>query len=151
LTTLVIKELLKLPHHSKIDVILGACFRHFEPLNRVLEEYKANNKIICVHKDVANVAELMFKADLVIASPGLSAFEALCVRTPILVIPQDLLQREEFQGRIMLIDKENIASLLVQIENMSFTYPNQEDIINMHIGEGTEEIVKAILEDDIDL
>ncbi len=145
LTTLAIKELMKMPHHSKIDVILGASFRHFESLNRVLEEYKANNKIICVHKDVTNVAELMFKADLVIASPGLSAFEALCVGTPILVIPQDLLQREEFQGRIMLIDKEDIAGLMDKIVNMSFTYPDQENIVNMHIGEGKAEIIKAVL------
>lgn len=146
LTTSVMKELLKLTNYSRIDVILGACFQHFGLLNHVLEEYKKNNNNICVHKDVTNVAELMFKADLVITSPGLSAFEALCIGTPVLVMPQDLLQKEEFQGRFRLIDKENINDeLLDVILNRSFTYPNHEDIVNMHIGEGKADILRAVI------
>ncbi|MEN6349896.1 MAG: glycosyltransferase [Syntrophomonas sp.] len=147
LTTLVIKELLNLPDYTKIDVILGASFTHFDSLNQVLQEYEAKKKNINIHKNISNVAELMFNADLVIASPGISAFEALLVGTPIILFPQDFLQRETYKSFIKIIAPEDVAGLLSVIANRSFTYPNQEEIIEMHIGEGTEEIIKAILEE----
>lgn len=146
LTSLALRELINLSNEIKIDVILGANFNHFNSLNSVLKEYEAQNRTINIHKDVANVAELMYKTDLVITSPGLSAFEALCVGTPILVIPQNLQQQEEFQELIKLIDKEDMASLTGKIINMDFTYPDQEMIVNMHIGEGKTEIIKIIME-----
>ncbi len=148
LTTMVVKELLNLPKHIKIDVVLGASFGNHDSLNKVLMDYELANRAINIYKDVPYVAELMFKADLVIASPGLSAFEALYVGTPILVIPQDLLQKETYQGFFKVIDKEEIECLLECIVNKNFTYPNHEDIINMNIAGGTEELIQVIIGDE---
>lgn len=148
LTTLVAKELLTLPDHIKIDIVLGASFANYDSLNRVLEDYKAVNRAINIHKDIPYVAELMHKADLVIASPGLSAFEALYVGTPIIVIPQDLLQKQTYQGFFKVIDKEEVEGLLECIANGDFTYPNQEDIIEMDIAGGTEELIQVIIGDE---
>ncbi|MEN6461787.1 MAG: UDP-2,4-diacetamido-2,4,6-trideoxy-beta-L-altropyranose hydrolase, partial [Syntrophomonas sp.] len=148
LTTLVVKELLNLPKYIKIDVILGASFGNHDSLNQVLMEYEVTNRDIHIHKDVAYVAELMYKADLVIASPGLSAFEALYVGTPIIIVPQDLLQKETYQGFFKVIDQEKITNLMDYIVNRNFTYPNQEDIINMNIAGGTEELIQEIIGDE---
>jgi spore coat polysaccharide biosynthesis predicted glycosyltransferase SpsG len=46
------------------------------------------------YNNAETVAELMYSADLVIASPGLSTFEALCVGIPVIVMPHDDLQKE---------------------------------------------------------
>lgn len=147
LTTMVVKELFRLPASYKIDVILGASFGHIDSLNQVLEEYKLANRAVKIHQDVSNVAELMYEADLVITSPGLSTFEALYVGTPILLLPQYLLQKETYEGYFKMIDPEDITSLLNNIVNMDFTYPDQEDIIQMNIADGAEELINVILED----
>ena len=94
------------------------------------------------------MAELMHRADLVIASPGLSAFEALYVGTPILLIPQNIMQKEAYQGLLKIIDGEEVNCLMDIIASKDFTYPNQEDIINMKIGKGKEELAKKILGDE---
>ncbi len=151
LTTIVSKELLNLPEHIKIDAVIGASFENHDSLSRVLRKYKAVNRHIEVHQDIGYVAELMYKADLVIVSPGLSAFEALYVGSPIIVVPQDLLQQETYQGFFKVIDKESIGSLPKCIVNREFTYPNQGDIIRMNIAGGTEELIKAIIGDGIDV
>ena len=147
LTTLVTKELLKYQREFKIEVIIGASFGHEDSLNQVIKEYKTDNKMVNLNKDITNVAELMFKADVVICSPGLSAFEALYVGTPILVIPQDELQRKTYQGFFELIGPEDANNILEIIENRGFTYPNQENIIDMEIARGTEELIKEIIGD----
>lgn len=152
LTTLAAKELLKTTKYSRIDVILGASFGHIESLNQVLKEYEAINKKINIYRNITNVAELMYEADVVIASPGLSAFEALYVGTPILVIPQDLLQKVTYQGYFKVIDKDEIATgMLDCIENMDLTYPNQKEILEMDIAGGTEELIKVIIGDEKDV
>lgn len=148
LTTLVVDELLKTPNDYRLDVIIGGGFGHIDSLNQVLEKYKAADKKISIHKDVPNVAELMYKADVVLASPGLSAFEALYIGTPILVIPQDLLQKETYQDYFKIIDRDEIASkLLVSIDKKDFTYPGEKDIMNMDIAGGTEQLVNLIIGD----
>lgn len=148
LTTLVVRQLLNLQRHTTIDVILGASFGHVDSFNQALNEYRVANKTINIHRDVANVAQLMHKADVVIVSPGLSAFEALFVGTPILVMPQDLLQKETYQGVFKVIDRDEIAKLLDSIANMDFTYPDQEQIIDMDIAGGTKELIKLIIGDE---
>ncbi|HYE12010.1 MAG TPA: hypothetical protein VEF53_17715 [Patescibacteria group bacterium] len=150
LTTLVTNELLGFNHDIRINIILGASFTHFESLERVLKEDAEKSKNVIIHRDVNNVANLMFNSDLVIASPGLSAFEALFVRTPILLFPQDQIQKETYQGFMKVIDKAEIDCLRDCIARMDFTYPDEEDIINMKIGQGSEEIINAILGNEAD-
>ncbi|NLV17264.1 MAG: hypothetical protein GXY50_08670 [Syntrophomonadaceae bacterium] len=147
LTTLVVKKLINLPKYIKIDVVIGASFGNHDALNQLLLEYDLANRDITIYKDVPYVAELMYKADLVIASPGLSAFEALHVGTPIIVIPHDLLQKETYQGYFKVIDKDEIEILLDCIMNRDFTYPSHQNIIDMNIAGGTEELIQVIIGD----
>lgn len=145
LTSTVANELLSLNDDFKIDIILGAHFEHLDMLDQVLAQYPSKKENVNVYKNIKNVAELMYKADLVIACPGLSAFEALCVGTPVIVMPHDSLQKETYQGFMRVLDKDEVSKLGDMITNADFTYSHEEHIRRMEIGEGKSELIEEIL------
>jgi spore coat polysaccharide biosynthesis predicted glycosyltransferase SpsG len=145
LTSAVLEELLALDRMLRIDVILGAHFGHGDTVSLILERYPGKTANVTIHKNITNVAELMYKADLVIASPGLSVFEALCVGTPVIVMPQDELQRDTYQGFMCMLERGNVGKLKGMIERAEFTYPNESHIAMMEIGEGVPELLDVIL------
>jgi len=147
LTTTVLDELLSLENDFRINVILGAHFGYYDSLNQVLSRHQNKKDNVSIYRDINNVAELMYKADLVIASPGLSVFEALCVGTPVIVMPQDLLQKETYQGFMRTLAKGDTNRLGDMIAAADFTYPQQESILKMEIGEGKTELIHEILRD----
>ncbi len=87
----------------------------------------------------------MYAADLVIASPGLSAFEALCVGTPVIVMPHDSLQRDTYRGYLEMLERKDVRGLGGLIERGQFTYPHSESIVAMEIGHGVTELVSEIM------
>jgi UDP-2,4-diacetamido-2,4,6-trideoxy-beta-L-altropyranose hydrolase len=145
LTSTVLEQLLKLGHDYKIDVILGAHFGYPDAFNRVLSEHQ-KRELVNVYSDIRNVAQLMYEADLVIASPGLSAFEALCVGTPVIIIPQNSLQREIYKAHIATLEKSDIARLGNMIESGDFVDPRDAKIADLDIGQGISELVEAIID-----
>lgn len=147
ITTMVLEELLGAYDFLSIDVIIGAAFRHDDSVIEVMKRFKFKDKEINLHKDTNNVAELMYNSDLVIASPGLSAFEALYVGTPILLIPQNDLQAETYKGHFVIIEKSEVKEkLLRHITCGAFTFPGQTEILDMDIGGGVDDLVKEIVE-----
>lgn len=144
LTSLVLNELLRLSDNFKIDVILGAYFKHHAELNQVLVKYEAKRQNISRYQSVNNVAELMSRADLVITSPGLSAFESLRVGTPVIIIPQNSLQRDTYRGFIKVLNKEDITRLDYMIKTEDFVSPDDKFIRGLEIGEGKKEIVTEL-------
>ena len=145
LTSAVLQELLGLDRTLRIDVILGAHFGHDDSVNLVLQRRRQKRASVTVHRNIENVAELMYKAELVIASPGLSAFEALCVGTPVIVMPQDALQRDTYQGFMRMLERGDVGKLGGMIERAEFTFPNENHIAMMEIGEGVPELLEVIL------
>jgi UDP-2,4-diacetamido-2,4,6-trideoxy-beta-L-altropyranose hydrolase len=145
LTSAALDELLNLKSDFKIDVILGAHFEYFKEMNEVLAKHQDKKKKVNIYKNISNVAELMYKADLVIGSPGLSVFEALCVGTPVIVMPQNKLQKNTYQGFMRILDKDEAGKLGDIIANADFTYPDEEHIVKMEIGEGKTELIEEIL------
>lgn len=145
LTSVALDELLGLESDFKIDVILGAHFEYFKEMNEVLVKHPSKRKKVNIYKNISNVAELMYKADLVIASPGLSVFEALCVGTPVIVMPQNQLQKDTYQGFMRILDKNEVNKLKDVIANRDFTYADEAHIIKMEIGEGKAELIEEIL------
>jgi spore coat polysaccharide biosynthesis predicted glycosyltransferase SpsG len=87
----------------------------------------------------------MYSADLVIAAPGLSVFEALCVGTPVIVMPQNSLQKKTYEGFMRVLDKNEVNRLGKMIDNSDFSYPHEEHIMRMEIGEGKSELIEEIL------
>ncbi len=144
LTSKVLNELLSFNNAFKIDVILGMHFLYFDALNQALDKYQGKKKNVTIYRDIKNVAELMHNADLVIASPGVSMFEALCVGTPVIAIYQNLLQRSWFEGALPVLDENKINKLKDAISSGDFIKPDTEYIKNLNIAEGKAEIIEAI-------
>jgi spore coat polysaccharide biosynthesis predicted glycosyltransferase SpsG len=145
LTSAVLEELLGLDRMLWIDVILGAHFGHDDTVMHVLERHPGKRANVTVHRNIKNVADLMYKADLTVTSPGLSMFEALCVGTPVIVIPQDALQRDTYRGFMRMLERDEISKLGGMIARGEFTYPHEAHIAMMEIGEGVPELVEVIL------
>jgi UDP-2,4-diacetamido-2,4,6-trideoxy-beta-L-altropyranose hydrolase len=145
LTSIVLDELLSLNNDFKIDVILGAHFGYFDELNWVLVQHQDKKENVNQYRNIKNVAELMYKADLVIASPGLSVFEALCVGTPVVIIHQNLWQKKGFEGFAETLAKSEVNRLKDIIASGDFLNPHHGYIKRLNIGEGKPELIKAII------
>jgi len=145
LTSAALDELLQLERRIKIDVVLGAHFGHDADVVRVFQRHEAKRANVTVYRNIANVAELMYAADLVIAAPGLSAFEALRVGTPVIVVPHDTLQRDTYLGFMRMLERNELSKLGNMIDAGDFTYPHEEQIARMEIGEGIEELKEVIM------
>ncbi|MDO9005996.1 MAG: glycosyltransferase [Aquabacterium sp.] len=145
LTSAALDQLLGLKRHLIIEVVLGAHFFHDEDLQTILQKHQDKRENVKVHRNISNVAELMHRSHLVIASPGLSAFEALKVGTPIIIVPHDELQRDTYHGFMRMLGRDELERLGVMIEHKDFTYPADEAITRMQIGEGLEDLKDIIL------
>lgn len=145
LTSASLEQLLLLDRPFKLDVILGAHFCHEDDVLKILQQFEGKSQVVTVYRNISNVAELMYAADLVLASPGLSAFEALRVGTPVIVVPHDTLQRDTYQGFMRMLERDELWKLGDMIEKGNFTYPNDEQIARMEIGEGVQELKEVIM------
>jgi len=145
LTSMVLDELLTLRASYKISVILGAHFGHLGAFNRVLSKHQDDRERVNVYRDARNVAELMYRADLVMASPGLSAFEALCVWTPVVLVPQNSFQRDTYQAYMAVLEMDKIPRLGQVLATADFVDPHDERISGLEIGQGMSELIDAII------
>lgn len=145
LTSAVLDRLLGGETRYTIDAILGRHFPHQNAVERVLERHPERRQAVTLHRNVSNVAELMHAADLAITAAGMSMFEALCVGTPVIVIPQDALQRNTYQGVIRLLEIDDLMKLCDIIERSDFTNPDDAPIAAMTIGEGLNQLIDSII------
>ena len=145
LTTKALDQLLQMQPSFLIDIILGSHYPHNEDLEEIFVRHPSKIDNIKIYKNVNNVAELMHRADLVLAAPGLSAFEALCVNTPIIVVPHDELQRETYQGFFRMLKRDELSKLAEMIEIGDFTYPDDNQILRMEIGRGIHELKELVI------
>jgi spore coat polysaccharide biosynthesis predicted glycosyltransferase SpsG len=145
LTCTALAEFLGWSRPFKIDVIIGALYSHEVALRELLFRHPEKSTGVVIHKNITNVAELMYKSDLAIVSPGLSTFESLIVGTPVLVIPQNEMQRDVFRGFMSMVEQDQIAGIRDKIAHGEFTYPQEENVRMMEIGEGVDELRDVIL------
>jgi spore coat polysaccharide biosynthesis predicted glycosyltransferase SpsG len=145
LTSASLEQLLLLERPFKIDVVLGAHFCHDDDVLMTLRRRVERCINVTVYRNIRNVAELMYGADLVLASPGLSAFEALRVGTPVIVVPHDMLQRDTYRGFVRMLERDELWKLGGMIEKGDYTYPDDKKIARMAIGEGVQELKDAIM------
>ena len=134
----------KLNDDLRINIVLGPEFKHFDNLDKILKNKPADNVI--VHKEPGNVAELMYNADLVITSPGLSMFEAVYVGSPVLVISQNALQNRYYSplNYEYLIKKSDIDNLEEYMRDLSSLTKRNEVIAyfnRLEVGQGKSEII----------
>jgi spore coat polysaccharide biosynthesis predicted glycosyltransferase SpsG len=145
LTATTLNELLDSCNDYKIDVIVGARFVYMSEINRILGSHPESKNNVKVYQDINNVAELMYKADLVFSSPGGSLFEALCVGTPVISVNQNERQKGWFEGYLPSLDKSEMGKINDIIAERSFIDPKSEFITKLETGEGKNELVQAII------
>lgn len=145
LTCRVLGELLGAPMFSRVDVILGSHYGGLPRIEALLKERAPAGPMVQLHRNARNVGELLYGADLAITAAGMTMFEALCVGTPVIVIPQDDLQRETYAGWIRFLEPEDIAALPSRICAREFTDPREPAIARMRIGEGVATLTECIL------
>jgi spore coat polysaccharide biosynthesis predicted glycosyltransferase SpsG len=145
LTSATLDQLLRLDQAMKLEVVLGAHFGHDDALLQVLERHETRRSDVTVHRNISNIAEMMYGADLVLASPGLSAFEALRVGTPVIIIPHDTLQRDTYRGFMRMLERDELWKLGDMIEKRDFSFPRDDHIARMEIGEGIEELKEVVM------
>ena len=145
LSSAVLDTLLQMDSSFNILLVLGAAFELNEELSAVMSKNKNSASKVTIAKNITNVGEIMYKHDVVFASPGLSFFEALAVGIPVLGFHQDELQMETYKELLPTLDKSELFKLPLIIRNKSFIFPNDAFITGMEIGEGKDEIINEIL------
>ena len=145
LTSKVLDELLSWQKELKTDIILGSGFTYIGELNMVLEKHQSKKGSVKIYQNIKNVAQLMYKADLVITSPGISMFEALCTGTPVIAISQTAFHRNLFDRFFRTLHEDGIIKLKDMISANDFLNPDTKYIKNLDIGGGKAEIINAIV------
>lgn len=145
LTTASLDVLLQSDGKYVIDVVIGSYFKYFKELAETLRKYPEKMYRVKLHRNAKNVAELMYHSDLVLASPGLSVFEALCVRVPVIAIHQNEPQKFWFQKFMPTLSKGEVWKLVDIISGGDYINPFSEYISSLEVGEGKDDVIKAIL------
>lgn len=145
LSSFVLDELLRIDKKFAINVILGAAFSHYDELKEVIEKNSQSESSVEITKNLVNVAETMYAADLVFVSPGLSFFEAISVSTPVLCFHQNEFQQNAWKGHIKTYGKKETPLIPYLIDKNKFIFHDDEDITSMEIGKGFTETINEIL------
>jgi spore coat polysaccharide biosynthesis predicted glycosyltransferase SpsG len=145
LSSLVLKELLQIDSEYNILLVLGSGFEHDELLNEVINSHKSTRSKVTIVKNINNVGAEMHKSDVVLASPGLSFFEALAVGAPVLGFHQNELQRQVYAENLPTMGVVDMPQLADIMQNKHFIFPTAPWIQAMQIGEGKSEIINEIL------
>ena len=144
LTSKVLDELLSWQKELKTDIILGSGFTYIGELNMVLGKHQSKKGSVKIYQNIKNVAQLMYKADLVITSPGYSMFEAFCVGAPVIAISQTAFHKNLFDRFFRTLHEDEIVKLKDIISAGDFINPDTEYIKNLNIAEGKAELIEAI-------
>jgi len=145
LSSLVAAEILKMDTPFAITIVLGAAFMSRPELDAAIGKYNSSRSAVTIVENLKDVAELMFRSDLVFVSPGLSFFEALSVGTPVICFHQNMSQQKAWDGLVTTYDKSQVFLVKELIETKSFIFPNSKFVRSMSIGSGIDEIVTEIL------
>jgi spore coat polysaccharide biosynthesis protein SpsF len=133
----------KLDNNIRVNIVLGPEFKHFDDLDRVNK--KIQNKNVIIHKEPGNIPELMYNADLVITSPGLSMFEAAYVGSPVLAISQNDLQNHYYAplNYEYLLPKSDLNRLEYYLDELTSLERRKDTLIffsELDVGKGKVEV-----------
>jgi CMP-N-acetylneuraminic acid synthetase/UDP-N-acetylglucosamine:LPS N-acetylglucosamine transferase len=84
-TEKVIDAILATSYEGRINVILGL---GYDGLERLIEKYESNQSIQ-IYKNVSNISEFMFKADMIFTSAGRTMYEVCSLGVPTICLCQN--------------------------------------------------------------
>jgi spore coat polysaccharide biosynthesis predicted glycosyltransferase SpsG len=68
---------------ERVDVITGSAYQHIKELEDVINK---SEKSVVLYRNVNDMPERLFNADLVVCSAGLTIYEAACCGAPVVII-----------------------------------------------------------------
>ena len=144
ITCSAVRELINLEERVEIKVIIGRAFANREELDSLIVSNDSKSTIELIENTTA-VSDYMQWADVAIVSPGISFFEALKTKTPVIVFNQNQFQHDAWAEDMTTYDKEDIHLIPELIRNRDFVYPDDSRVVSMDIGNGVEELIQTII------
>lgn len=144
ITCSVIKTLIESGDKYSVKVIIGRSYSNKDELE-YLVAYNHSNSFVKIIENTTVVSDYMQWADVAIVSPGISFFEALKTKTPVIVFNQNQFQHDAWAEDMTTYDKEDIHLLPELIKKRDFVYPDDPRVVSMDIGNGVEELIQTII------
>jgi spore coat polysaccharide biosynthesis predicted glycosyltransferase SpsG len=140
LTCMILKDLNALNLDISIKVILGVKYKFQNILNELLGENEFENSRISVCRDIPNMSEMMSMSDIIITHPGITMFEALYLKKPVIIASQNTIQENYYAKFFETYEGEPLYPLLSKKTHT--IYPKKVE--DLQIGRGKEEVLRAI-------
>ena len=145
ITCSAIKTLLDSNERYHIKTIIGSAFKNKKDLE-YLTTHKQSLSLVEIIENTTKVSDYMEWADVAIVSPGISFFESLKTKTPVIVFNQNQFQHDAWSTDMTTFDKEDIFMLPHLMRERGFVYPDDKRVTGMDIGNGVKELIQTILE-----
>ncbi|MBQ2654364.1 MAG: UDP-2,4-diacetamido-2,4,6-trideoxy-beta-L-altropyranose hydrolase [Methanobrevibacter sp.] len=154
LTEKAIDSILSTNYEGRIDVIVGL---GYERLEELISKYESN-PLIQIYRDVSNISEFMFKADIIFSSANKSIYEICSLGVPTICLCQD--NREESHafvtrnnGFINLglgeaVEKQEITDQFIALVNdYELRLDLHEKMLSIDLRYGFENITSVVEEE----
>lgn len=144
ITCSAVRELMDMDECVEIKAIIGRAFANRRELNSLIASNDSKSTVEVIENTTA-VSDYMQWADVAIVSPGISFFEALKTKTPVIVFNQNQFQHDAWAEDMTTYDKEDMHLLPEMLRKREFVYPDDPRVVSMDIGNGVEELIQTIL------
>ena len=151
LTEKVLDSILSTNYNGRIDIIVGL---GYEKLEQLISKYEVN-PLIQIYKNVANVSEFMFKADIIFTSSNKSIYEICSIGVPTICLCQD--NREESHAFVTrnngfinmglgeAIEKQEVIDEFINLVNDSgLRRDMQQKMLSIDLRYGFENICSVV-------
>lgn len=146
-TALALKSLLETNKDVKIDLVLGPLYPDDDLVLAIVQEYAHIGRLVRVYKNYEQMERLIVNADIMVTSPGLTMFEALVMRVPVIAINQSPLQKKYYANFpyatiLNSFDQSTFLSLFDRPYKYFSSQASQVSVLQ--IGEGVHQVLSAI-------
>lgn len=138
-STWALSELALTPKAYDVEVVLGPGFDHNDALAAALADVDAERYTVVRNAD--GVARRMARTDVLVASPGMTTFEALFVGCPVVAVNQTPVHRETFGAFEFTYDRSDIPDLATTLEK---TYAQFAATAETGVGHRYDDLLAAI-------
>ncbi|WP_298500324.1 cytidylyltransferase domain-containing protein [uncultured Methanobrevibacter sp.] len=153
-TEKIIDSILATNYEGRIDVILGL---DYEGLDNLISKYESN-PLIQIYRNVSNVSEFIFKADLIFTSPNKSMYEICSIGVPTICLCQDdrdvshvfANSKNGFinMGRVEDLSQKDIIDQFVNVVNdFDLRMQMHKKMLSIDLKNGFENILAVIEEE----
>ncbi|WP_405275090.1 cytidylyltransferase domain-containing protein [Methanobrevibacter sp.] len=154
LTELVIDSILSTNYNGRIDVIVGL---GYEGLEELISKYESN-PLIQIYRNVTNISEFMFKADIIFTSANKSIYEICSIGIPTICLCNDV--REETHSFVSqnngfinlglgeVVEKQDIIDEFINLVNdYELRRQLHERMLSIDLRYGFENITSVVEEE----